>query len=206
MKPGPGLVRVIAARLVAHAARVLPRGRSDWARAMQTEIEHIASNSAALRWAAGCVYASYAERMRVMQIGTLRISRWLLGVEMLMCFFWLTLMFAALVSRGAFGFTGRLPIDSWYVMALLGTLAGPIGLTVAFKAIVLDLPALSRTTLIALCLPVAWTLIAMLGQVLNARYPVEAIGAFVLFGLLPALGASHLVYLSRSRERSTAAA
>jgi hypothetical protein len=165
---------------------------------MQSEIDHLPSSRAALRWALGCVFASYGERMHVMVVGNLRISRWLLSLEMLMCFIWLTLMFAALVSRGAFGFSGRLPIDTWYVMTLLGTLPGPIGLVVAFKSVVLNRRSLNRIMLIVLCLPAIWTLIAYVGMVLRARYPIEAIGAFILFALLPALGVAHLVHLARS--------
>jgi hypothetical protein len=53
-------------------------------------------------------------------------------------------------------------------------------------------------TLAALCLPAAFTLIVFVGQVVGARYPVEALGGFILFALLPALGVAHLVYLARS--------
>jgi hypothetical protein len=206
MRPESFLGRLAAHRLAAHAGRVLPQHRSEWALAMQSEIDHLPSSRAALRWALGCVFASYIERMHVMNLGNLRISRWVLSLEMLMCFFWLTWMFGALVSRGVYGFSGPLPIDRWYLMMLFGTVVGPIGLIVAFKSIVLNRPSMSWFTLAALCLPAAWTFIAFLGQILSARYPVEALGGFVLFALLPALGVAHLVHLARSRANVAAAA
>ncbi len=45
-----------------HTANVLPKSRSDWAQAMTNELEHVEGDFAALRWATGCVLASYIER------------------------------------------------------------------------------------------------------------------------------------------------
>jgi len=45
-----------------HAANVLPESRSVWAEAMISELEHIEGDFTALRWARGCVLASYIER------------------------------------------------------------------------------------------------------------------------------------------------
>jgi hypothetical protein len=199
----PTLARRIARALAAHAARVLPRGRGEWAQAMRNEIEYLGS-SAAVCWALGCVLASYKQRMSVMETGNLRISRWLLSLEMLMCFIWLTWMFGAIVSRGVYGFSGPLPIDRWYVMMLFGTVAGPIGLIVAFKSIVLNRPSMGSITIAAMCLPAAFTLFVFVGQVLGSRYPVEALGGFILFALLPALGVAHLIYFARRDAGPTA--
>jgi hypothetical protein len=56
-----------------------------------------------------------------------------------------------------------------------------------------------------LCVPAAWTLFAFVAQLLtrnswlaSSDRAAEALGAFVLFALLPALGAAHLVYLSKA--------
>lgn len=191
------LARRAARRLAAHAAQMLPRERADWARAMRREIDHVPEDGAALRWALGCVAASYLERIDVMNARRHGISRWVLGLEMLMCFLWLTWMFGALMTRGVYGFTGPLPIDAWFVSMLLGTVVGPIGLMVAFKSIVLDRPALSRATIIALCVPLVWTVIAMTGQFGRSAFLAEAFGAWVLFALLPTIGVTHLIYLGR---------
>jgi hypothetical protein len=198
----------IARRLAAHAAGVLPRERADWARAMQNEIAHFPTGWAALQWAAGCVIASYVERTRNMKIGTLRPSRWVLTLEMIMCFLWLTWMFGALASRGVYGFGGPLPIDTWFITMLFSTAAGPIGLIVAFKSIVLDRPALSRSMLVALCLPAAWTFVGFGAQLLRSDYdyPLEALGQFILFAVLPGLGVAHLVYLSKAESRKVVVA
>ena len=54
-----------------------------------------------------------------MNIGTLRVSRWVLIFEMIMCFWWLTWMFGALASRGVYGFVPDLPLDQEWTDAKL---------------------------------------------------------------------------------------
>ena len=56
------LVRRLASALIAHAANVLPPLRSPWGEAMKHELDHIEDDVEAVRWAAGCVIASYLER------------------------------------------------------------------------------------------------------------------------------------------------
>jgi hypothetical protein len=55
------LLRRLSVALIAHAGYVLPPARSSWAKAMKNELQHIESDTEALRWAAGCVIASYLE-------------------------------------------------------------------------------------------------------------------------------------------------
>jgi hypothetical protein len=55
--------RRMAVRMARHATWVLPGGRPDWAAAMRSELDYIADDRAALRWALGCVSASYAARL-----------------------------------------------------------------------------------------------------------------------------------------------
>jgi hypothetical protein len=50
-------------RLAQHAACVMPGARSPWADAMRRELDYIEHDSAALRWALGCVLASYRSRL-----------------------------------------------------------------------------------------------------------------------------------------------
>jgi hypothetical protein len=50
-------------RLAQHAACVMPGARSPWAEAMRRELDYIEHDSAALRWALGCVLASYRTRL-----------------------------------------------------------------------------------------------------------------------------------------------
>jgi len=46
-------------RLAQHAVCVMPVARSSWADAMRRELDYIPNDAAALRWALGCVLASY---------------------------------------------------------------------------------------------------------------------------------------------------
>lgn len=55
-------LRQLSSALMKHAARVLPAGRSEWTQAMNNEFENIDDDIEGLRWAAGCVIASYFER------------------------------------------------------------------------------------------------------------------------------------------------
>lgn len=67
MNATDSLTRCFARRLAAHAARVLPSHRADWARAMQSEVDQLSRDSVALRWALGSVVASYLERITLMR-------------------------------------------------------------------------------------------------------------------------------------------
>jgi hypothetical protein len=55
--------RRIALKVIGHASWVLPGARSGWADAMQRELDYIEDDRAALRWAIGCVMASYSSRL-----------------------------------------------------------------------------------------------------------------------------------------------
>jgi hypothetical protein len=59
--------RHIARKAVRHASWVLPDSRSIWAEAMRRELDYIENDRAALRWAAGCIIASYAARLAALR-------------------------------------------------------------------------------------------------------------------------------------------
>jgi hypothetical protein len=61
-----GFSRRFARVLMRHAARVMPARKMDWGAAMQNELEAIADDEVALRWAAGCLIAGYGERANSM--------------------------------------------------------------------------------------------------------------------------------------------
>ncbi len=61
-------LRRLAIALVRHAGRALPKARFQWATAMEHEVGNIADDAAALRWALGCVLASYKERVTAMGV------------------------------------------------------------------------------------------------------------------------------------------
>jgi hypothetical protein len=52
-----------AVKLAQHASWVLPGAQSPWAEAMRRELDYIEDDRAALRWAVGCVLASYKARL-----------------------------------------------------------------------------------------------------------------------------------------------
>lgn len=62
MKEGASVRKRIAFALMRHVIHVLPPARSEWAEAMKNELDYIESDWRALRWSAGCVFASYFER------------------------------------------------------------------------------------------------------------------------------------------------
>jgi pimeloyl-ACP methyl ester carboxylesterase len=61
----PCWLRRLAVKAVQHAARVLPAEYAPWADAMRRELHYIEDDRAALRWAVGCVVASYTKRLLV---------------------------------------------------------------------------------------------------------------------------------------------
>jgi hypothetical protein len=63
MSTAPGHWRRLAVTLAQHASRILPGARSPWADAMRRELDYIEGDPAALRWALGCVLASYRARL-----------------------------------------------------------------------------------------------------------------------------------------------
>ena len=68
-----------------------PTARREWGRAMRAEIDHIDGDFTALRFAGGCLLAGFALRGAFMILGTLRVSPFVLALEMLACFGPLTL-------------------------------------------------------------------------------------------------------------------
>jgi hypothetical protein len=62
MNAAPSRFRRLALTLARHAAWVLPSAPSSWAQAMRHELDYIADDKAALRWALGCMLASYKAR------------------------------------------------------------------------------------------------------------------------------------------------
>ena len=63
MSAVPSRGRRLAVQLMQHAAWVLPGGQSPWADAMRRELDYIGDDPAALRWAFGCILASYRARL-----------------------------------------------------------------------------------------------------------------------------------------------
>jgi hypothetical protein len=196
MSADSSAMRRAAAWLLRHATQVLPQNRRHWAKAMAAEFDHIPSHGEALRWALGCVLASYSERIRSMSDTSPPVSRWMLCVEMLFCFTPLCLLFFTILAN-----LDRLSLSDLETALYLSTaLLGPTGLAIAFKAIALKRPTLPKAAHWMLALLSIWTLLAYPLHIL-AQYggrPLDWWREFVLISLLPVLAAAHLLYLARS--------
>jgi hypothetical protein len=196
------LTRRAAERLAAHASRALPRDKADWARAMTHELAYVCDDVEALKWALGCVAASYSERIKAMQTGTLNgMSRWVLALEMLACFVPLSALFAAVVDVMA---AGIMPAPD-ALLYLSAAASGPIGLAVALNVIARN-RAVPKMLLAAMLVAAAWTLAAF---VMQGRPGMDSPMTsqwreFVLIALLPAVGAAHLAFVAKRAPRARA--
>jgi hypothetical protein len=182
----------VAVRLVRHAAKVLPPNREHWADAMAAELAHIPGGATALNWAVGCVFAIYSERVKDMTAVRPGLSRWVLCVEML-CFFGVpTLGFATFLFPPYYGPAREI------IFILSVALLGPVGMMAAFKTVVLNRPALPAPEAWALRILAAWALLGYLIYLLarSGAMNLDWWRSYALVALLPALAASHLIYLS----------
>jgi hypothetical protein len=202
------------------ASQLLPAARANWARAMRSEFDHIKDGRRAFLWALGCVFTGIKERMASMIKGNLKISRWLLAPEMLLCFTPLTLLWLDAID-GSSGWTPlnaaaihkhflSVPGGTAFLITLIAGAAlatiGPVGLFAGFRMVVTGRPlknAWLRVALIAA--PIlfgAMTLLLRLSETGAAAFDFAAVDAFdfwsgiVLLSALPALGAAHLLRLS----------
>lgn len=70
----------LARLLIDHADRMMPAARRGWGQAMKAELAHLPSTPAALRFALGCVQASYALRVRELMtlssVARLTLAAW----------------------------------------------------------------------------------------------------------------------------------
>lgn len=192
----------LASSLTAHAAKVLPAERREWSQAMISEVNHLPSSGAAIRWAMGCIVAGYVERMRTMNHPIGHVARWVLSLEMLICFVPVTFLFVAVILSAVRG-VWSIQTSLLYASA---TLIGPIGLVISLRSLVLG-QAVGRTTSIALCLLAAWTFVSYLSLVLSnhSSRPTEWWQIFVLIAFLPALAVAHLAFIAARARKSRGA-
>lgn len=200
--------RRLAFALIELAIRLLPGTRIEWAKAMLSELYYLENDRKAVLWAVGCLVASIKERVSAMVTGNLKISRWILVPEMLLCFVPLTIgwldsvggasgiirLNMEIIQKYFFGVPGGTAALAMMVSgAILGVL-GPVGLIAAMRLIALGRP-ISRwlgTTLI-----VGPVLLG--GTIVVARFIMDSELAvsreMVLICVLPALGAAHMLHL-----------
>jgi hypothetical protein len=208
--------RRIAAALMRGAAGLMPAARIGWMRAMRSEFDHIESDRQAFLWAAGCLLTGLKERMNTMIRGDLKISRWLLAPEMLLCFAPLTLLWLDGID-GRFGLLRLnsallhkyfidLPGGTAFLIARIAGIAlatiGPIALILVFRTILLRGPIKNAGLRVALiAAPILYGLMSVMLRAIEsgaAAFDPTAADAFdfwsgiFLLSILPALGAAHL--------------
>lgn len=206
MKSKKSLFWRMAKLLVIHASKVLPPERENWSQAMCSEIDHLPDNSVALRWAIGCVFTSYMERITKMKIGNLRVSGVILTIEMLLCFGFLSLNVLGML----FQVENAVPFNGIGLLIFSSSLIGPIGLIFGFRLILLKRTKMSRLMIAALIILGSWTFIINgIGMwIIDAVIPgiSWAWGGTLLVGILPALGVAHLIYMSNPEGKINTAA
>ena len=188
----PNDVRFFLARALAkHAARILSARRRDWGQAMQVEIDYIDNPNRALSWAFGCVIASYTERLRIMTTSTLRVSKWLLATEVLVCFGPLTVVWLIGVFS-AQQFLGRLDI----LVDLAFSSLAPVAFLLSLRFLTTNKTPPSAFYL-TLAIAFAARALLMLADLRWRDAPLFLWGdanwqSFILFAALPALCCLHL--------------
>lgn len=193
---------------------LLPSKRSDWAMAMRSELRSIADDNLAIPWALGCLMAAIRERVTAMILGNLRVSKWVLTLEMALCFVpltfvWLDVLFGAsgvtnlnaeIVQRYFLGSAaGVTALVIMFGVAVLGAL-GPIGLLFAFRQIALGRGIRHRVASFALIYGTVLLGAVYVGGNVILGGPAQLVswlGGVLLFIVLPVMGFMHLRYLGR---------
>jgi pimeloyl-ACP methyl ester carboxylesterase len=98
-----GRWRRVAQKVVRHASWLLPGGQSSWGDAMRRELDYIEDDRAALRWAIGCVTASYVTRLVALPRLCCRVSWSPVAAGIL-------LLFTALAVQGHASGEASLPV------------------------------------------------------------------------------------------------
>ena len=206
------IITGLAGALLAVTRCLVPFARRDWADAMRAESAYL-PEPARLRWAFGCLVAAIKLRLTPMQTGSLRVNRWIIVVESLVCFTpsilaWWFFTFGQLevlvhdFSSYERHFMGS-PDGKWVVGMMYGFavcgLIGPIGLFLGLRYALLRRGLRSRVLgLFLVATSIAWSLVGTLSSFwlpkaeLSVRWQI-----FILFTILPVAGILHLMYLAR---------
>ena len=216
------LARRAATALVRATAAWLERtSRGQWGRAMRAELEHIDRDYEALRWACGCALAAITLRRTDMGLGTLRVSRFVLALEMALCFVpitlgWYDVMFGMsgvawldvdTVERYYLGSTEGVAVLTTLLVWAVAGLFGPLGLVVAARHIVFG-RALRHgwLSLLLIAGPIGVGAVYLAANfVTGSEWSISRVGFYVLFVAVPLAGALHLRYLGRPQPDRTLA-
>jgi hypothetical protein len=183
---------------------VSPGERGEWAQAMINELDYLSPDMSAVNWALGCIFVCYSERIRAMIRPFESVPRWILVLEVLVCFLPLALLFFAVLQTGVHG--GFYPQS--FLLYCSGTVLGPVGLAAGFQSIFFKARGMSRATLVGLCLLAAWTLAAYSAQILTfgQSHLSDWWRELVIIAVLPTLAVLHLVWINSQRRGSLVAA
>ncbi len=184
---------------------------------MYAELAYVAQRER-LVWALGCLLAAIKERCTPMETGTLRISRPVLLLELIVCFAPITIAWFD-VAFGTFGVTHLSTatvreyfLDSPLGMALLAMmiggsiigLIGPVGLLLGMRAAITGRGLQNRSLGMAMVIGIASYAMASVALRL-----IEGPGAYaadisfiVLIVALPIFGIAHLMYVARPATAS----
>jgi hypothetical protein len=198
------VTRRAARALVRHAAKVSPGERAEWAHAMINELDYLSPDMSAVGWALGCIVVCYSERIRTMIRPFESLPRWILVLEVLVCFLPLALLFFAVLQTGTHGgFTRQA-----FLLYCSGTVLGPVGLAAGFRSIFFKDRRMSRAALTGLCLLAAWTLAAYSAQILTfgQSHLSDWWREFVIIAVLPTIAVIHLVSINSRGRGSLVAA
>lgn len=185
--------RSISRRLAVWAAQRTVTGLSedghDWRSALVSELDYIRDDREALGWAFSGLYWLYRARFRQQ---TQQVSRWIVCLEMLLCFLPATLLTLAVISALAIG---SLSISEGTLLVSSAAI-GPLGLLATFAIAVMRWPGISSGLSWCLRAGAVWAILSFSLSTFWLAGPV-AIWArdFVMLGLLPAVGAAHLLLL-----------
>lgn len=211
------LRRRLALVLMRRVSQVLPTSRLEWAKAMRAELDHLQDDRDALAWAMGCLVAGSKERINTMLTGNLKISRWILVPEMLLCFVPLTFGWLDAIggSSGIIRLSGdviqkrflQAPGGTFVLAALiagavLGVL-GPLSLATAFRLVVSGRQPGSRWFRTALVAgPAVYGVLTLVTRLalggtgalaFNAADSFDFWSGILLLSALPSLGAAHML-------------
>jgi len=207
-----GLTTWVAANMLAVARRVLPEGRRAWADAMDAELSHLPPD-AELRWAFGCLLAAIKQGLSSMKTGTFRVNRWIMLVEIIGCFGFLTLAWweftfgpsgvvrlnGEIVDKVFLGSPGGGYLLGLMILFAFTGLVGPVGLWLGLRYVLsnraLDNRALGITLIAA---PAVQWIAGLIGMIwMPTGDFATGLELLVLCTLLPIAGVLHLMYLAK---------
>jgi hypothetical protein len=200
MNTHPPVAARLAQALARHAVRISPPQRAQWSRAMANEMDHLPTQASKLAWAFNCLAVSYTERVRIMSRNILSLSRWVLALEMLLCFLPLTGMCYAVIVTAFYGFYQ--PLNA--VLLCAATAVGPYGLFITVRHGILGRAVKSRLTPPLLCGLALWNLLAYTSQFAGQGAPLSAWREVLLCAVFPALGSFHLWNILAPRRTALA--